>query len=55
MIPDEIDLSKGARLEIEAIDERLDEIDEETRALLDRRSEIIEAHAPSDETGDGRT
>lgn len=47
MIPENIDLPKGAQMEIEAIDERLDEIDEESRGLLQRRSELIQQHADS--------
>jgi len=45
MIPEHIDLPPEAEWKIEAIDARLDEIDEESRELLQHRNQIIEDYS----------
>ena len=45
MIPESLDLPPEAEWKIEAIDARLDEIDEESQKLLEHRSQIIEDYS----------
>lgn len=47
MIPENTDLTAEAQRQIEAIDSRLDEIEEETDDLLEERSTIIDQHRDS--------